>query len=215
MKHLFTFVLICCSWQLVASIFPPPTLNFVVVLDPGHGGKDSVTKANGVYEKDLVLTIAREIRDHLQQQGFEVIMTRDSDVFVPLSERAKIKGDVFISLHANSVADSIGPSVRSMIKGMEIYTERSMENNPYLVSQSNILAENFKKHLSVFKGLNLRAVRQKSLAVLYQNRSPAIMIELGFLTNEEDMGFLTNKENYKVLSKAFANAIKAYRATLK
>lgn len=200
--------------QLVAYNSPPPTLNFKVVLDPGHGGRDSVTKANGVSEKDLVLTIAREIRDHLQQEGFEVIMTRDSDEFVSLSERAKIEGDIFISLHANSVADSIGPSVRSMIKGMEIYTERTMENDPRLVTQSNVLAANFKKHLSGLNGLSLRAVRQKSLAVLYQNRSPAVMIELGFLTNEEDIAFLTDKENHKVLSRAFTNAIKAYRATI-
>jgi len=84
-----------------------------IVIDPGHGGRDSVTRGGNILEKNLVLDVAREIRVKLVQHGFNVKMTRDDDSYIPLPERAATPGDVFISLHANAVADSIGPSVRS------------------------------------------------------------------------------------------------------
>lgn len=222
-KPLFTFlfavltgIFICGSGLNVfaQSLQNEPSLintPFRIVLDPGHGGRDSVTRAEGVYEKDIVLTIAKEIRSHLEKNGFEVIMTRSTDEFVPLWERAMIKGDVFISLHANSVADTIGPSVRSMIKGMEIYTGKSSDVDTVLMNKTQILAAKFKEQLTGLQGINCRFVKQKSLAVLNKNRSAAILIELGFLTNPEDLAFLTNKNNYQQIADAFVNAIKAYQ----
>jgi N-acetylmuramoyl-L-alanine amidase len=185
---------------------------FRVVLDPGHGGKDSVTRSNGFYEKDIVLNIAKEIKDHLSKNGFDVIMTRESDEFIPLSERAVVRGDVFISLHANSVADTIGPSVRSMIKGMEIYTGKNMQSDNTLIARSKTLAAVFQEQLAGLEGISSRGIKEKQLAVLNQNQSAAILIELGYLTNEEDLAFLTNKENYKQIAEAFSRALKAYQS---
>lgn len=185
---------------------------FRVVLDPGHGGKDSVTRANGFYEKDIVLDIAKEIKDHLNKNGFEVIMTRESDEFISLSDRAAVSGDVFISLHANSVADTIGPSVRSMIKGMEIYTGKNSQNNSELKTRSKALASIFQIQLSALDGISSRGIKEKQLAVLTQNQSAAILIELGYLTNEEDLAFLTSKDNYKQIAEAFSKALKAYQS---
>lgn len=185
---------------------------FRVVLDPGHGGKDSVTRANGFYEKDIVLDIAKEIKDHLNKNGFEVIMTRESDEFISLSDRAAVSGDVFISLHANSVADTIGPSVRSMIKGMEIYTGKNTQNNSELKTRSKALASIFQIQLSALDGISSRGIKEKQLAVLTQNQSAAILIELGYLTNEEDLTFLTSKDNYKQIAEAFSKALKAYQS---
>lgn len=76
-----------------------------VVLDPGHGGIDPGAERGGVKEANLVLTFARELRDVLRRAGFEVTLTRDDDVFVPLEERVSIaraaQADLFISLHAD------------------------------------------------------------------------------------------------------------------
>ncbi len=78
-----------------------------IVIDPGHGGHDPGTMdKNGLREKDVVLDIARRVRKLLDEEGFEVIMTRDRDVFIPLEERTAIanskKADLFVSIHVNA-----------------------------------------------------------------------------------------------------------------
>jgi len=77
-----------------------------VVLDPGHGGRDpGAVGRGGIYEKNVVLGISLKTKQRREKKGFRVVMTRDKDVFVALTERAKIanraKGDIFISIHAN------------------------------------------------------------------------------------------------------------------
>ncbi|MBC8054276.1 MAG: N-acetylmuramoyl-L-alanine amidase [Sphingobacteriaceae bacterium] len=183
---------------------------FRIVLDPGHGGKDSVTRSDGYQEKHIVLGIAMEVRNYLEESGFEVIMTRETDEFISLPARAAFKGDIFISLHTNTVADTIGESVRSMIKGMEIYTDKSMETVE-LLNRSKVLASAFRIHLAGLQGVKMRGVRQKPLAVLNKNQSPAILIELGFISNKDDLAYLTNPDNYKEIAKAIVNAVKAYQ----
>ncbi|MDJ0825478.1 MAG: N-acetylmuramoyl-L-alanine amidase [Rhodobacter sp.] len=81
----------------------------VVALDPGHGGIDPGAERGGVVEAELMLTFARELREVLLRAGFEVVMTRDADIFVPLEARqslARAQGaDVFLSLHADAIAE--------------------------------------------------------------------------------------------------------------
>lgn len=184
---------------------------FTVVLDPGHGGKDSVTRANGYLEKDVVLNIALELKTQLEQKGNRVLLTRNEDTFVPLSERSELKGDVFISLHANSVPDSIGPSVRSMIKGIEIYTDNRMSDKKRL-SKSTLLASAIYDNMLSLTDISVRfRVKNKPLAVLKSNFSPAVLVELGYLTNLEDLGYLTTTSCYKEMAAAFCKAIDAYK----
>jgi N-acetylmuramoyl-L-alanine amidase len=93
----------------------------VIALDPGHGGVDpGAIGYNGVYEKDITLATAREVRRKLEASGrFRVFMTRDEDEFVPLRERVararQAHAELFISLHADSIASS-------QIRGLSIYT---------------------------------------------------------------------------------------------
>lgn len=93
---------------------------YVVVIDPGHGGKDEGTSARGVArEKDVVLGIARAMAAHLARiEGVEVVLTRESDVFVPLDERLRLarstRADLFMSIHVNSA-----PTRRA--HGAEVY----------------------------------------------------------------------------------------------
>jgi len=91
-----------------------------IVIDPGHGGHDlGAVGPDGLFEKDVVLDVARQLRDQLQQQlGIEVVMTRDRDVFIPLEKRTEIananKADLFISIHANA-------SLNHETRGVETY----------------------------------------------------------------------------------------------
>jgi N-acetylmuramoyl-L-alanine amidase len=100
---------------------PPATGKRVVVVDAGHGGLDPGTHgATGLQEKDVVLAVARKVRDALESTGrYTVRLTRDRDVFVPLRERVNIaraaRGDLFVSLHADS---NDHPEVR----GASVYT---------------------------------------------------------------------------------------------
>lgn len=89
----------------------PEKRDIIVVVDPGHGGKDpGATGKHGTHEKDVVLAIGRMLREKLNRtQGFKVIMTRDKDVFIPLRDRVNIahkhKADIFVSVHADACED--------------------------------------------------------------------------------------------------------------
>jgi len=91
-----------------------------VVLDPGHGGIDPGAERGGVIEADLMLSFARELQEVLLRAGFEVVLTRDGDFFVPLETRISIarraQADVFLSLHADVVAegDAVGATVYTL-----------------------------------------------------------------------------------------------------
>lgn len=100
------------------AAFPSRAIRSVVI-DAGHGGKDyGAVSPWGIREKDLALEIARAVRDELKENGIRVIMTRDRDRFIPLSNRAKIANekdaDLFVSIHANAAAS---PELR----GFEVY----------------------------------------------------------------------------------------------
>ncbi|WP_291492355.1 N-acetylmuramoyl-L-alanine amidase, partial [Desulfurella sp.] len=104
--------------------------NITIVLDPGHGGKDSgAIGIGGLKEKDVVLNIAKYCAEILREKGFKVVMTRDSDVFIPLLQRVKIandaKADLFVSIHANA---SLDPSA----KGMEVFFLNATSNQKAL-----------------------------------------------------------------------------------
>ncbi len=92
----------------------------VIILDPGHGGQDpGAIGVNGMYEKTIVLAVGLELRRQLEAAGYRVEMTRSTDVFIPLRERVRFarkkEGDLFVSLHSDSVA-------RSNVTGASVYT---------------------------------------------------------------------------------------------
>jgi N-acetylmuramoyl-L-alanine amidase len=99
--------------QAVVRAPPPkPAGRLRVVLDPGHGGIDPGAQYDGLTEADLMLTFARELRELLIRAGFDVAMTRDADVFVPLEHRVtfarEADADIFLSLHADSLPEEAG-----------------------------------------------------------------------------------------------------------
>ncbi|SFS50510.1 N-acetylmuramoyl-L-alanine amidase [Sulfitobacter marinus] len=112
------------AWTLALAAPPKPAKaqgedQFLVILDPGHGGVDPGAENSGILEKDLMLTMAHALRDTLKRDGIDVVMTRDSDMFVALETRVAIahqaQGDMFISLHADSLQ-------QGGAKGATVYT---------------------------------------------------------------------------------------------
>lgn len=108
--------------QALTAAEPKPRVEdgiFTVALDPGHGGVDPGAEREGVSEKDLMLSMARGLRDALTREGVNVVLTRDDDVFVALETRVAIahqaQADIFISLHADSLS-------QGGAKGATVYT---------------------------------------------------------------------------------------------
>lgn len=148
-----------------------------IVLDPGHGGSDPGAVLGTRYEKNDNLRLALAVRDRLQAAGQNVIMTRTSDVYVPLLNRSAISNnnnaDLFISLHRNG-------SVNPAVNGVENYV------------QINAPSASFEKAEIVLNELanagvqSNRGVKQGDFSVLRYTSAPAQLLEVGFITNEKD-----------------------------
>ena len=120
----------------------------VVVLDPGHGGKDpGAIGYSGVYEKNITLAMAKELKTILEKEGYKVYLTRSTDVFIPLRDRVKIarkhNADLFMSIHADS-------AVNRSAKGLSVYTLSETASD----KEAAALAERENK-VDVVAGLNL------------------------------------------------------------
>ncbi|MEK7801809.1 MAG: N-acetylmuramoyl-L-alanine amidase [Pseudomonadota bacterium] len=128
----------------VEDVYKPRAKQSLIIIDPGHGGQDpGALGANGMFEKTIVLAVGLELKKQLEASGYRVKMTRDRDVFIQLRERVvfarKHKGDLFISLHADSIRDSkvTGASVYTLSdKASDIETEKlaDRENKSDLIA---------------------------------------------------------------------------------
>ena len=152
----------------------------LICIDAGHGGKDSGAVGNGVIEKTIALKTALALGEMLKEQGFDVVFTRTSDVYVQLNERCKIanskNADLFISVHINSAANENA-------KGTET-----------LCYSKNKFAELVQKNLVSTLNTNDRGVKErKDLAVLNGTKMTAVLLELGFLSNREEAKMLQNE----------------------
>ncbi|MDD2780169.1 N-acetylmuramoyl-L-alanine amidase [Sulfuricurvum sp.] len=117
----------------LVSVTPRDRSKKIIVIDPGHGGKDSGAVGNGFMEKEIVLNISSQLSEKLREQGYTVYMTRSNDTFIELKDRTKFannkEADLFISVHANSIPKTSDPNGA---QGLETYflsptrSERSM-----------------------------------------------------------------------------------------
>lgn len=161
-----------------------------VVLDPGHGGRDSgaVGPRTGVFEKDLNLSVAKRVQSALVEKGVKVVMTRSDDKFIPLEQRAVIANsvnpDCFVSIHFNA-------STATIVKGFEVYYSN---NNPFgkdrldrSISLGNAIAANLQGKWSTSN----RGVRHASFYVTRHTRMPSVLVEVEFLSNTELEPMLT------------------------
>ncbi len=169
----------------------------IICIDAGHGGTDPGAVGNGVVEKVLTLKTALAVGEMLRKQGFEVVFTRTSDVFVKLNERCRIanskNADLFISVHVNS-ANNVNA------KGTET-----------LCYSQNKFAEVVQKSLVASLKTNDRGVKErKDLAVLKGTKMTAVLLELGFLSNKDEAERLKQEEFLEKAVKAVVVSVCSY-----
>ncbi|RCJ37058.1 N-acetylmuramoyl-L-alanine amidase [Nostoc punctiforme NIES-2108] len=173
----------------------------VVIIDPGHGGKDSgALGIGGAREKDVILPIGKRLAEILQQNGVQVIMTRDSDYFVTLPGRVQLaeraNADVFVSIHANSAGAS-----RPDVNGLEVYYYDSGLNLARIV-RSSIL-----QSIGTLKD---RGVRRARFYVLRKSSMPSILVETGYMTGRQDMARLRTSAYQNQMAEAIARGVLQY-----
>ncbi len=148
-------------------------------IDAGHGGYDNGASYEGRLEKDDNLRLALAVRDELIRLGQDVVMTRDTDVFVPLDERANIANnagaDLFISLHRNSYPEQL-PTANGVENYIYTYATDENERMARLVLDK-VVAVGVQQD---------RGVNRANFAVLRYAEMPSMLLEMGFINNEED-----------------------------
>ncbi len=167
----------------------------IIVIDPGHGGRDSgAGGVNDILEKDVVLNVAKwivEINETVFKNQFEIYLTRYKDTLISLGDRTKLakilKAEAFISLHCNH---SDNPSAR----GIEVFV--SKKKGQYS-RESILLAYNLQRELKDNIGFESRGVKFADFQVLREtaNCFPSVLIELGFLSRTEEAKFLYREES--------------------
>jgi len=172
-----------------------------VCIDAGHGGKDSGAPGATVAEKWIVLDVANRVAQKLQNSGIDVVMTRDSDYFVELSERAKIANkagaDVFVSIHCNS-------SDNKSATGTEVWCYQGRNLTIFA------LADYIKNRLIARTGLRDRGVKEENYAVLRLTRCPAALVELGFISNPQEEQIMKTIDYQDQASTAIVEGIKDF-----
>jgi N-acetylmuramoyl-L-alanine amidase len=176
-----------------------PKTGILVVIDPGHGGKDPGTIGIGsIQEKNIILPVALEVTRILEQQGIKVIMTRDSDYFISLEGRTQMANragaDLFVSIHANAINLS-----RPEINGLEVYY---FENRRL----ADTLQRNILRNVSVSD----RGVRKARFYVLRNSKMPSALVELGYLTGSVDSEKLQDPSYRSQMAQAIARGIIEY-----
>lgn len=174
----------------------------IVCIDPGHGGNDSGAVANGIREKEVNLAVSLMVRDMLQAQGIEVLITRDTDVFVSFHDRVNLanskRADAFISIHHNAAANTEA-------RGLEIFYS-------IVGGEGKRLSEFIhSRYRALIPELPSRGVKTKRLNdgrdyyyVIRETRMPGVITEGGFLTNSEDAKLIKQRHFQERQAQAIA-----------
>jgi len=225
-----------------------------IVIDPGHGGKDSGALGKNSQEKDIVLSIGKLVKKALEKEGFNVKMTRDKDVFIELGQRANLAnqwdGDLFVSLHCNAIDAT--PERKKQIRGYHVYVLRAPESeeDKAIARRENKVAtlygeKNAKEELTPIEWFKLEARLEKykqnsymfteemlkaldggkikrqaggvggaGFMVLVGALMPAVLFEIGFISNLEDEAYMMSKDGQADIADRIAKAVKNYKAAV-
>ncbi len=180
------------------SLRKEEAVEFTVILDAGHGGKDIGTSSGSIYEKDINLRVAERVEQYLQEKGVRVVRIREDDTFYSLDERVNITNnaaaDLFVSIHCNYYKKD------AKIKGFECYYyPGSQEGKKYADS---IMAEITASHIT-----SARGTREEQFVVIRHSNIPAVLLEIGYLSNAEECKKLTNENYVDQLSKVIVEGI--------
>ncbi len=171
----------------------------LIVLDAGHGGTDSgAIGTSGHFEKQLTLRTALLLSTKLKQEGASVLLTRNGDQYITLSDRALLSNqqaaDAFISIHYDSTAD-MGAG------GITTYYTQDQQQELALHIQHNLVKNTSPKD---------RGIRQASLRVLRENKQPAVLVELGYISNPSEESLLHTSHYQERVTDGLLNGLKSF-----
>lgn len=180
-----------------------PLKNVNIAIDAGHGGNEiGAIGCLGDKEKDINLKIAKFLEKELNKRGANVVMTRDDDRYLGLSERVDVanytNSSIFISIHGNALPDGLNPNEHS---GVSIY---------YYYNEAKSLANVLMNSITEQLGINNDKVRQASFAVVRNTNALSLLIETAYLINPEDNSKLITEEFQKNYAKAIADGLEIY-----
>ena len=173
---------------------------YKVFIDAGHGGTDPGALGYGYRESDLNLQVAKKVESKLKSKGIDVKMSRSSDIFYSLSERAEMANDygadAFVSIHQNSAEDKSA-------NGIETYYNRNKE-------EDKPLSNDIQKQVISQTGANNRGVKNAEFTVLVKSKMISALVECGFITNELEVKKLSDSSYQDKLATGIANGIEEY-----
>jgi N-acetylmuramoyl-L-alanine amidase len=208
--------------EMIVGVQPFST----VVLDPGHGGHDRGAISKFGFEKDFALDVALRARKLLESQGYKVVMTRSTDVFIPLEKRPavanNIANSIFVSIHfnsSNSNADARGFEIFSMApRGAPVTndshpSERDLREEPgnALDLPSSALAGSVFHALLGHVPMVDRGIKHARFAVLRLSAVPAVLIECGFVSNQAESTLIGSSAWRAHVAEAIVDGVENYR----
>jgi N-acetylmuramoyl-L-alanine amidase len=195
---LLTTFLACNSYAAKRSSSGGDGSPITIVIDAGHGGHDrGGIPGQRVSEKEMTLDVARRLKSALAASGYRVVMTRDSDAFVPLGTRCAIansyRNAIFVSVHFNS-------ATRRGASGIETY---------FYSRDSLALASAIHHYVAGGAPSENRGVRRRGYFVLRRTKMPAVLVECGFLTNPTEAAYAQNASYRQKLAEAIAAGVRS------
>ena len=193
-------------------------LNKIVYLDAGHGGYDPGASYFGISEKSLTLAIQSRVKAKLEAEGYQVVTTRTSDTYVDLTDRSRAanasESDIFVSIHINASGSSAAQGIETYYyQPYAEYPSRinaTYHANPTRLSMSDTLANAIQSSLINATGAQNQGVKRQTFAVLRETTAPAVLLELGFLSNPQEAARLNTSAYQETLANAIVAGIKRY-----
>ncbi|NLN33352.1 MAG: N-acetylmuramoyl-L-alanine amidase [Flavobacteriaceae bacterium] len=243
---LFVFLFILFSGM---NSFAQTKQDFVIVIDPGHGGKDSGARGVVQNEKDIVLDVSLRFGKMIEKnfKDVKVIYTRKTDVFLELWERTQIANrnhaNLFVSIHCNAVTNRSPYGTETFVMGLSrsqetmevskrensvILLEDNQEkyqkfdpDDPEAVIAFDIMFSAYKDQSIRFaqlvedefvkNGRSSRGVKQANFHVLRTNASPAVLVELGFISNQDEGTFLASEQGKQKMTESLFEAFEKFK----
>jgi len=254
-KYFILIQLFCFSNVNIYGQAEPKKKISVVVIDPGHGGKDPGAIWKKIYEKDITLRISLKLGNYIKKYmpDVKVIFTRETDTFITLNDRPEIanknQADLFISIHVNSNEKNWNPEgtetyIMGLSKSNEILEVAKKENNvikwednyaskyggydpdsplSYIIF-SNIQTTHSEQSLSFASTIQEqfkqtakridRGAKQDRFLVLWKPTMPSVLIETGFITNDEERKFLTSEKGQDLIALSIYKAFSNYKRNI-
>ncbi|ANE51729.1 N-acetylmuramoyl-L-alanine amidase [Flavisolibacter tropicus] len=192
-----------------------------IVIDAGHGGHDNGTLSNEIFEKDITLSIAKEIQALNSNANIEVVMTRENDEYLELNDRAefaaKQQADLFVSVHVGAAPpiQTDAGKIENPHRGFNVFIPRDSTLSYF--EQSKVLGSAVLDQLNTIVAVPAKMQllqRNVGIRVLNNNTCPSILIECGYISNSKDRTYLLQKENQQQVARKLLAGIEAYLQTV-